>query len=69
MMIKGKTYEVDELRIYIGNKDNECWVCLAVEKKAGHVVDMTVGRRNKKVLGIVVDTLMLSEAKKICTDG
>ena len=69
MIYKGKTYEVDELKTYIGNKDNECWVCLAVERQTGCVVDISVGRRTKKTLAKVLDTLKLSEAKKVYTDG
>ena len=69
LIIKGKTYEVDELKTYIGHKNRECWVCLAVEKKTGDVVDVSVGRRTKETLGRVVDTLLLSEAKRIYTDG
>lgn len=69
LVFKGKSYEVDELRTYIKRKTKECWVCLAVERKTGTVMDMSVGRRTKKTLGKVVETLRLSEARKVYTDG
>ncbi len=69
LIFKGKSYEVDELRTYIKKKSRECWVCLALERSTGQVVDISVGRRTKKTLGKVVDTLTLSEAKKVYTDG
>jgi insertion element IS1 protein InsB len=69
LIFKEKSYEVDELRTYIKKKSRECWVCLALERSTGQVVDISVGRRTKKTLGKVVDTLTLSEAKKVYTDG
>jgi len=69
LITKGRTYEVDELRTYLGNKDVEYWVCLAVDKQTGQVVDMSVGKRTKKMIARVIDTLLLAEAKKIYTDG
>ena len=69
MISKGRTYEVDELKTYVRKKANECWVCLAVERQSGNVVDISVGRRTKKKLATVIETFKLSEAKKVYTDG
>lgn len=69
LIFMGKSYEVDELKTYIKKKTKECWVCLAVERQTGTIVDLSVGRRTKKTLGKVVETLRLSEAKKVYTDG
>ena len=69
LIYKGKTYEVDELKTYIKKKTNECWICLGLERQSGEVVDISVGRRTKKTLATVVETLKLSEAKKVYTDG
>ena len=65
LIYKGKTYEVDELKTYVKKKADECWVCSAVERQTGNVADIFVGRRTKRALGKVLDTLKLSEA----TDG
>jgi insertion element IS1 protein InsB len=67
-IVMGRAYEVDELRTYIGNKDKECWVIYALDKESGKVVDLKIGNRNKKNLKKVIDTLLLSECKKIYTD-
>jgi len=64
-----KNYEMDELRTYIRNKTNRYWVAYAIRKDTKEVVDFKVGKRNKGTLRRVIDTLLLSEAKKIYTDG
>ena len=64
-----KNYEMDELRTYIKNKNNRYWIVYAIRKDTKEVVDFKVGRRNKGTLKKVVDTLLLSEAKNIYTDG
>ncbi|MGB7500495.1 MAG: IS1 family transposase, partial [Moheibacter sp.] len=66
---KGKTYEVDELRTFIGNKKRLVWVVYALERESKKVVSFFVGARTNKTLKIVLTTLQLSEAKRIHTDG
>jgi insertion element IS1 protein InsB len=65
---KGKTYEVDEMCTYIGHKRNFIWVVYALERDSKNVVSFNVGKRTNKTLSRVLDTLKLSEAKKIFTD-
>ncbi|OXB25331.1 transposase [Flavobacterium tructae] len=65
---KGKTYEVDELCTYIRHKKNYIWLVYALEKNSGTVVSFNLGKRTNKTLNRVLDTLKLSEAKKIFTD-
>jgi len=65
----GQIYEVDELKTYIKNKNKECWVIYALDKKSGQVVDFKVGNRTKINLKRVTDTLLLSKCKQIYTDG
>jgi len=64
-----RTYEVDELKTYIKNKTKECWVICALDKQNGQVVDFKVGKRTKKNLKRVTDTLLLANCKQIFTDG
>jgi len=66
---KGKEYEVDEMRTYIGNKKRLYWIVYALRKDTNEVVDFKVGKRTSKTLSRVLDTLLLSEAKQVCTDG
>lgn len=65
---KGKTYEVDEMCTYIRHKRNFVWLVYALEKNSKTVVSFNVGKRTNKTLNRVLDTLKLSEAKKIFTD-
>jgi IS1 family transposase len=64
-----KTFEVDELRTFIGKKENKFWVVCAFERETKRVVDFRVGRRTKRTLRFVTDTLLLTHARKIYTDG
>ena len=65
---KGKTYEVDELCTYIRHKKNYIWLVYALEKNSKTVVSFNVGKRTNRTLSRVLETLKLSEAKKIFTD-
>jgi IS1 family transposase/transposase-like protein len=65
---KGKIYEVDELCTYIRCKRNFIWLVYALERNSKTVVSFNVGKRTNKTLSHVVDTLKLSEAKKVFTD-
>lgn len=65
----GREYEVDEMRTYIGSKKRLYWIVYAIDKETKAVVDFKVGKRTMKTLQKVVETLVLSGAKKIFTDG
>jgi insertion element IS1 protein InsB len=67
-IVKGKEYEMDEMRTFIKSKSNKYWIAYAIRRDTREVVDLKVGKRNKKTLKRVTDTLVLSEAKKIVTD-
>jgi len=68
MIIKGKKYEVDEVRTFIGRKKKRIWIAYALERESRQVVSFKVGKRTNKTLKTVLDTLHLSEAKTIYTD-
>lgn len=57
-------FEVDELRTYIGHKGDEYWATYALNLSTGEVVDYIVGKRNKRTLRSVINTLRLSGAKR-----
>lgn len=65
---RNKIYEADEMKTYIQKKKNEQWLIYAINKTTREVVDFRVGRRNKRNIKNVIDTLLLSGAKKIYTD-
>jgi insertion element IS1 protein InsB len=68
-ILRGKEYEVDEMRTYVGNKSRPYWIVYALEKNTKEVIDFRVGKRSLKTLQGVTHTLLLSEAKMIFTDG
>nr|WP_315225099.1 IS1 family transposase [uncultured Flavobacterium sp.] len=53
---------------YIRHKRNFIWLVYALEKNSKNVVSFSLGRRTNKTVNHVLDTLKLSEAKKIFTD-
>ncbi len=63
-----REYEADELKTYIRKKKNEQWVIYAIDRKTRQVADFRIGRRTKRNIKPVIETLLLSEAKKIYTD-
>lgn len=68
VMIMNKNYEADELKTFVNTKKNEQWIIYAIDKETRKVTDFRVGRRNKRNLNCVIDTLLLSNARKIYTD-
>ena len=67
-ILKGKSYEVDEMFTYIKHKDNRICIAYSLEHESKNIIDFVVGRRNKANLRKVTDTLILSKASKITTD-
>ncbi len=68
MIPKGKIYEMDELCTYIRHKGNRIWIAYIIRKDTREVIDFKVGKRTNKTLRHVVNTLLLSDAKRIYTD-
>jgi insertion element IS1 protein InsB len=64
----GKSYEVDEMFTYLGNKNRRICITYAIDRKTRDVVSYSVGRRNKTTLRMVVNTLLISGEKEIRTD-
>lgn len=68
-IVKGRTYEVDELSTYVGYKKNRVWVAYALDRRTKDVVGIRVGKRSKPMLRPLIDTLLLADAQRIHTDG
>lgn len=64
----GKTYEVDEMRTFVGNKGRLFWIVLALDRASKKVVDFSIGNRTNKTLGRVISNLKTAQAQKIYTD-
>lgn len=67
-ILLGKEYEMDEIKTFVERKTKYIWVAYAIQKDTKEVVDFVVGRRTKKTLHKVIETLLLSKAKRIFTD-
>jgi insertion element IS1 protein InsB len=63
------TFEMDELRTYVGHKSNQYWIAYALCPVSKAVIDFKVGKRSKGALRSVVTTLLLSGVQIIKTDG
>ncbi|HCL06873.1 MAG TPA: IS1 family transposase [Chitinophagaceae bacterium] len=63
-----KEVELDELRTYIGRKENQYWVAYAICSQTKKPIDFVVGKRSKQTLATIVNTLLLSKVEKIRTD-
>ncbi len=61
-------FELDEVRTYVGNKQNQYWIAYALCSETKQVIDFIVGKRSKRVLRSIVNTLLLSGVKTIKTD-
>lgn len=64
-----KTYEVDEMRTFIRKKQNPIWIVYALDRETKKVISFNIGKRTNKTLNVVLNTLRLSKAKSIFTDG
>ena len=65
---KGRSYEVDEMRTFIGKKSKLRWIVYALDRETKQVVSFNVGRRTNKTLKRVIQSLEFSNAYKIYTD-
>lgn len=63
-----RSYEVDEMRIYLGRKSRLRWIVYALERETKKVVSFNVGRRTNKTLKKVIVSLQLAKARRIYTD-
>jgi len=46
-IIKGKSYQVDEMFTFVKHKKNKVCIAYSLEVETGHTIDFVVGRRNK----------------------
>jgi hypothetical protein len=56
---------MDELRTYIGNKQNLAWIAYDLEPKTKQVIDFNIGNRSNRMLGKIVSTVLDANPKWI----
>ena len=59
---------MDELKAFVGNKQNEVWICYALNRKTKQVVDYVVGRRTKKNIQKVVTSVQALSTFRVYSD-
>jgi IS1 family transposase len=64
----GKSYEIDEMRTFYKRKEKLVWIVYSLEKESRKIVSFNVGSRTNKTLSKVIETVTLSNPKKIYTD-
>ena len=64
----GQSYEIDELRTFMGNKRNELWLIYAINRRSKQIIAFCVGRRTKGNVFKVVSTLQKLHPKHIYSD-
>ena len=67
--INRHAFEVEELRTFVGNKQNQYWVAYAFCPDTKQVIDFIVGKRTKASLRTLINTVLQSGVGKIRTDG
>jgi insertion element IS1 protein InsB len=63
-----QSYELDEMRFFIGNKLNPMWLVYAVNTTTKEIAGFHIGKRTNKTLNHAIKTLINSKADKIFTD-
>lgn len=65
---QGMTYEVDELRTFVGSKKKECWIINSIEHKSRAIIEMAFGPRNTENIKKVINSVLLLNPFSINTD-
>jgi hypothetical protein len=61
VIVKGQeAVEVDELKTFVVCKQNEYWMAYAMSRKSHDIIDFLTGKRTKKTLKVLIDTLLLA---------
>lgn len=61
-------YELDEMRVVVGNKLNEAWITYAINRYTKQVINFTVGRRTKRNLSVITKSVLQLYPKQVFTD-
>jgi IS1 family transposase len=62
-------YEVDEMQGYSKNKKNKIFAVYGIERKTSARTEIAIGKRTKHTLRKVINAILLSNPKRIYTDG
>ncbi len=60
-----RTIELDEVRTFIKKKENHYWIAYAMCSETKRVIDFVTGKRTKRTLKMIVNTLLLTNVEII----
>jgi len=66
---KHQYYELDEMRIVVGYKENQAWLTYAINRNNKKIIDFVVGRRTKRNISKITKSVLQLKPKMIFTDG
>ena len=66
---KHQYYELDEMRVVVGYKQQEAWITYAINRNTKQVVNFVVGRRTKQNISIITKSVLQLHPKMLYTDG
>lgn len=61
-------YELDEMRVVVGNKSNEAWLTYAIDRHTKQIINFIVGRRTKRNLSVITKSVLQLNPKQVFTD-
>lgn len=66
---KHQYYELDEMRVVVGYKENQAWLTYAINRDNKKIIDFVVGRRTKRNISKITKSVLQLTPKMIFTDG
>jgi len=66
---KHQYYELDEMRVVVGYKENQAWLTYAINRNNKNIIDFVVGRRTKRNISKITKSVLQLKPKMIFTDG
>lgn len=67
--LKKSQVEIDELKTFIGRKQNHYWIAYAFCSDTKQTPDFLICKRNKRSLRMIINSILISGAEVIKTDG
>lgn len=65
---KHQYYELDEMRVVVGYKNNQAWITYAINRNTKEVINFIVGRRTKQNISVITKSILQLKPKLIFTD-
>lgn len=64
----GGSYEMDEMKVLLNDKETECWLIYILNKLTNKIFAFTIGRRTKANIASLLNKLLATKPQHIHTD-